>query len=202
MNATTSSTTVQGFRVALAFGDRNSQVWAMRRIGGLTLQAVGDHFGIVKERVRQLVKRADDLLEAWPEPNAWQATLAPRLRELCALHDLDSAQELADAVATMRTGSGAFRLRGFTDQDLEAAAALVRSQLTTWKVGEEVQRVVDALDGVAGALAWLEAQDVVGAAQLRIAHRILREHGARLFVAADSDAVAIAAAPNDGETTT
>lgn len=197
MNATTSSTTIQGFRVALALGDRNSQVWAMRRIGGHTLQATGEHFGIVKERVRQLVKRADDLLAAWPEPNAWQAALAPRLRELCALHDLPSAQELADAVARMRGGS---RLRGFTDADVDTAAALVRAQLTTWKVGEEVQRVVDTVDTVAGALAWLESQAVVGAAQVRIGLRVLREHGAPLFAAADNDAAAIAAATTTTET--
>lgn len=195
MNATTSSSTIQGFRVALALGDRNSQIWAMRRIAGHTLQATGDHFGIVKERVRQLVKRADDLLAAWPEPNAWQAALAPRLRELCALHELPSAQELADAVTRMR---GGVRWRGFTDQDLEAAAALVRSQLTTWKVGEEVQRVVDAIDAVAGALAWLDAQGVIGVAQVRTGVRVMREHGVRLFVAADNDAAAVAAATTTG----
>lgn len=192
MNATTSDSTIQGFRVALALGDRNSQVWAMRHIGGQTLQAIGEHFGIVKERVRQLVKRADDMLARWPEPNAWQAALAPRLRELCALHDLASAQELADAVAAMRGGGRL--LRGFTGPDLDTAAAVVRAQLTTWKVGEEVQRVVDALAGVAGSLAWLEGQGVTGAAQLRIANTILRDHGTRLFVASATDAAAIDAA--------
>lgn len=113
---------LSGFRLALAMGDRASQIWTMVKHGGKSLRATGAEFQISGERVRQLVSQAEAILSSWPKALPWMATMPDSIREWCLFHAIESPESLAHVVLHERPSS-------WSKGDMQKATEWLRQQL-------------------------------------------------------------------------
>ena len=182
-----------GFRVALVQGDRNSQAWALANAGHGNA-AVAEHFGISRERARQVIDRARKLLSTWPEPSAWAQALPLRLRELCLSVGINDAEALRQAVAEGRRPA-----IWWTMEDVAAAQRAAGLEPTADPVREALRRVLAALHQVTDALDALVAAGIVGARALRQCLAVLERHALAIHDDLREDARAADSAASTGE---
>lgn len=161
----------RGFRVSLAYGLRNSQIWATVKAGASGAEAAR-HFDLSRERVRQVVDQADKRLASWPAPNTWQETLPLRVRELCLYSGIESPDALYARLARGRTP------RRWEQSDVDAARKLVA---VMWDKAEliprAIARVCAVLARVTAELQLLSEAQVIGAETIRRAGLVLQQHG-------------------------
>lgn len=184
---------LSGFRVALVQGDRNSQAWAMAEVGHGNA-AVAAHFGITRERARQVIGRARALLATWPEPSEWAQSLPLRLRELVLSVGINDADALRQAVAEGRR-PGAW----WTMEDVAAAQRAVGLEPTADPLRDALRRVIAALHQVTDALDALVAAGIVGARALRQCLAVLERHALAIHDDLREDARAAESAAPTGE---
>lgn len=188
-NRMTESDRLAAFRIALAYGQRNAQMWTLWKFRGQSHQELGIAFGITRERARQICTRGDAKLLSWPLPNEWHAKLPLRLRELCLLNGYTVTGQLLRALTTGRTP------QHFAVSDIaDARKALGLPMNTT--ADETTMSLKITLDGLEALKFHIDAlceQGVIGSRVLRRVAGMMRKHGEAVFVELNRDAAVISA---------
>jgi hypothetical protein len=177
------------FRVALAYGQRNAQMWTLWKFRGKSHQQLGVQFGVTRERARQICVRADAKLLSWPAANEWHADLPLRLRELCLLNGYMRTGDLLRALT-----SGRMPLH-FVPKDSGDARRVLGLPLDTTadETIVSLKAVLAGLDDLKHHIDALCEQGIVGSRVLRRVAGILHAHGEAVFLALNRDAAAISA---------
>lgn len=179
--------TLGGFRLSLVQGVRNSQVWAMHS-SGASFAEIGRLLEISRGRAQQLQARCADVLQLWPEPNAWQQSLPLRLRELCAYSRVETAVQLLELVTQQRVP------KHWTLEDLRDAQVALGLPASDDRTVAAIRRVGATLATIDADLELLTAAAVVGAEAVLRGSHVLRKQGEAIHRSLQTEAAAHVAA--------
>jgi hypothetical protein len=177
------------YRVALAYGQRNAQMWTLWKFRSQSHQQLGAAFGITRERARQICVRGDAMLLRWPAANEWHRSLPLRLRELCLLNGYVVTGQLLRALTTGRTPLH------FAATDIGDARKALGLPLNTTadETIVSLKIVLEGLEDMKNHIDALCEQGVVGSRVLRRIAGMMRKHGEAVFLELNRDAAVISA---------